>query len=68
MTDLKIGDKVQLNPGGLKTETVPLNPNHPVGRVLRFPRPSTGNPPLATVGWDNGKTNIHDRRSLNVVA
>jgi hypothetical protein len=65
--ELKTGNHVQLNPGGLQTAHAEHNPNRPTGRVLRFPRPSAGGPPLATVEWDTGKTNIHDRRSLNIV-
>jgi hypothetical protein len=65
--ELKAGMHVQLRPGGLRTERAALDERRPVGRVLRFPRPSAGDPPLATVEWDTGKTNMHDRRSLVVV-
>jgi hypothetical protein len=49
---LHVGDNVKLTPKG------------PLGRVLRFPRKQTGEPPLATVEWENGKTNLHDQRDL----
>ena len=65
--ELKIGMHVQLRPGGLATERSALNPRTPVGRVIRFPRKTAGAPALATVTWDTGKTNVHDRRSLVVV-
>jgi hypothetical protein len=67
VVELKPGMRVQLRPGGLRTERAALDERRPVGRVLRFPRPSAGDPPLATVEWDTGKTNMHDRRSLVVV-
>jgi hypothetical protein len=65
--ELATGMHVQLRPGGLRTVRAALDERRPVGRVLRFPRPSSGTPPLATVEWDTGKTNVHDRRSLVVV-
>lgn len=48
-------DRVRLTPGG------------PLGTVQGFPRKTAGEPPLAVVAWETGKTNIHDRRNLILV-
>ena len=48
-------------------DTVRLTPNGPLGKITLFPRKRAGDPPLATVAWDTGKTNIHDRRNLILV-
>lgn len=58
--DNEMTERTQLRVG----DTVKLTPKGPTGKVLRFPRKQPGEPPLATVAWETGKTNIHDRRNL----